>query len=351
MNERPEPPGAASIPRNTFRSSLVVAAVVLIALLVWQLANVLLLIFAAILFAIILRSFAGLIDRLSGLGKPWPLVLAVLLFVLVAALFFFLLGSQIQSQISSLVSQLPQQISTLGDRLGIENLDQRLAARAEQFSRNGLLEKVIGYTSSLLGALTSLLLVIAAGLYLARHPERYRKGFLDLVPKRFTQEAESTLSTIGHALQLWLLGQLFAMFVVGLLVTAGLFAIGMPSALALGFLAGVGEFVPIVGPLLSFIPALMLAFSEGGSMVYWVIGLYALVQVLESYLIMPLVQRKAVELPPVVTLFAIVAFGVLFGIPGILLGTPITVALFVAVKRLYVCNTLGKETEVPGDRK
>jgi predicted PurR-regulated permease PerM len=132
-------------------------------------------------------------------------------------------------------------------------------------------------------------------------------------------------------------------------VTLGLFAIGMPSALALGFLAGLSEFVPIVGPILSAIPALLLAFSEGGNMVFWVAGLYLLIQQLEGNVIMPLVQRKTVDLPPVVALFALVALGILFGPLGVLLGTPLTVVLYVAVNQLYVRDTLGEDAEIPGE--
>ena len=86
-------------------------------------------------------------------------------------------------------------------------------------------------------------------------------------------------------------------------------------------------------------------------MVYWVIGLYIVIQQLESYLIMPLVQRRAVQLPPVLTLLAIVAFGLLFGLPGILLGAPLTVVALVAVEQLYVRDTLGKNIQVAGDTK
>jgi predicted PurR-regulated permease PerM len=108
-------------------------------------------------------------------------------------------------------------------------------------------------------------------------------------------------------------------------------------------------FVPLVGPALAAIPAILVALSEGGTMVLWVIGLYVVVQQIEGNAIMPLVQRRTVGLPPVVTLFALVSLGVLFGPLGILLGTPITVVLYVAVKQLYVRDTLGEPTDVPGE--
>ena len=337
-------------PADVFRMMLVVGAVVGLALLLWYLADVLLLVFAAVLFAIILRSIAAPIERHTPIPPAGSLAIATLLIASLVALFAYLLGAQIHSQVSSLLEQLPELLSDLGERLGVEELRERLVDRLEAFSsRSGLVAQVAGYTSMLNGAVANIVLVIVAGLYLAIHPMRYRDGLLKLVPQGRRARLGSAFDTAGRALRLWLLGQLVSMTIVGVLVTAGLYAIGLPSALALGFLAGVLEFVPLVGPALSAVPALLLALSEGGTTVLWVAGLYILVQQVESNLIMPLVQRRALDLPPVVTLFAILSMGVLFGPLGILLGAPLTVVIYVAVKQLSVRDTLGEDQDIPGE--
>jgi predicted PurR-regulated permease PerM len=197
--------------------------------------------------------------------------------------------------------------------------------------------------------MANLVLVGVAAVYLAAQPERHRAGALMLIPQALRDKVGSTFDNAGRALRLWLFGQLVSMTVVGVLATVGLYLIGMPSALALGFLAGVSEFVPLVGPALAAIPAILVALSEGGTTIFWVLGLYLAIQQLENNIIMPLVHRRTVELPPVVTLFAILALGVLFGPVGVLLGAPLTVVLFVAVKQLYLRETLGERTDVPGE--
>ena len=349
MTDRPASGAPSLNPTVLVKATLIVGGVVLLAFLLWQLSDVLLLLFGAVVVAIILRSLAGLIEAYTPVRSPWSLVISGLAIAALITAFIFLLGAEIAAEASSLVQRLPEMVSNLGDRLGIDDLYERLVERLKGFADRSMAGDIAGYTSVFIGAVGNLLLVLVAGLYLAAHPDRYRRGILKLVPQRARGEVSSAVDNAGQALRLWLLGQLISMTIVGALVTAGLFAIGMPSALALGFLAGLSEFVPIVGPILSAIPALLLAFSEGGNTVLWVAGLFILVQQIEGNVIMPLVQRRTVDLPPVLTLFALVALAVLFGPLGVLLGAPITVVLYVAVNQLYLRDTLHEDIDVPGE--
>ncbi|HET9199563.1 MAG TPA: AI-2E family transporter, partial [Dehalococcoidia bacterium] len=122
-----------------------------------------------------------------------------------------------------------------------------------------------------------------------------------------------------------------------------------PAALALALLAGLAQFVPLIGPIVAAVPALLIALSEGWQIVLWTLMLYVAIQQVESNVITPLVQRQAVSLPPAVTLFAVVAFGLLFGPLGLLVAPPLAVVALVAVKKLWVRETLGEPTEVPGE--
>jgi predicted PurR-regulated permease PerM len=144
-----------------------------------------------------------------------------------------------------------------------------------------------------------------------------------------------------------MLGTFVSMGVVGLVTGIGLWLIGVPSALALGLLAGLLEFVPIIGPIAASVPAILLAFSHSTEMALWTAGLFILVQQLEGNLIQPIVQRYAVDLPPALLLFSVVAGGLLFGIVGIIFAAPLTVVTFVLVKRLYVREVLDTETKLP----
>jgi predicted PurR-regulated permease PerM len=139
------------------------------------------------------------------------------------------------------------------------------------------------------------------------------------------------------------------MMLVFVLTGLGLWAIGLPAALALALLAGLAEFVPLIGPVVAAIPALLIALAEGWQTALWTLLLYLAIQQVESNLIMPLVQHRVVSLPPAVALFAVVAFGLLFGSLGVLFATPLAVVIFVAVKKLWVRETLGEPTELPGE--
>ncbi|WP_342642164.1 AI-2E family transporter [Rhodoligotrophos ferricapiens] len=343
--------GGALLPTsNLVRAALVVGGLVVLGLILWRLTTVIMLFFGAVVVATILRSLADLIERAAPILKTWSLFLTCLLILALTAGFAVLLGAQVSGQLSNLTDQLPRQISYLGDQIGISNLDTKLSDQLRSFAEgNNVVRSIAGYTTGVLGVIANLLLVVVAAVYFAARPDFYRRGCLLLFPPNVREEVSEAAGNAGHALQLWLLGQLVSMALVAVLTTAGLYVIGVPSALALGMLAGLLEFVPVVGPILSVIPAVLLALPEGGFTPLWVIVLYIVIQQVESNVILPLVQRRAVDLPPALTLFALLAFGVLFGPLGVLLATPLTVVCFVMIKQLYLRDTLEERVKIPGE--
>ena len=202
---------------------------------------------------------------------------------------------------------------------------------------------------SLGSAIAGLLVVIVGGIYLAWQPNLYRKGVIKLFTKRARPAAEATLDSSGRALKLWLLGQLVAMLIVGVLTGLGAWLIGLPSATALGLIAALLEFIPFVGPILMAIPALLIALTMDTHTVLMTLVLYTAIQQVEGNLITPLVQGRAVSLPPALTLFALIAMGFVFGPLGILFAAPLTVVAYVAVKQLYIRRVLGDDTSIPGE--
>lgn len=320
------------------------------ALLIWRLGHVLLLFFGAVLIAVLLRAAAALIERYTPIAGRWSVGLACLLIGAVLAGFVYLMGAQIRMQATVLIENLPDMAETAEEWLGLEGLGDWLRQRASEFVEDGnIAASVAGYTAWIADVAVHALIVIASGVYLALHPRLYRAGILKLVPEPRREEARDTVKAVGRALKLWLLGQLAAMVLVGVLTTLGLWFIGVPSPIALGVLAGAFEFVPIVGPLASAIPAIALGLAQSPSTALWVLGLYVLIQQIEGNLITPLIQQHAVDLPPVLTIFAIITFGVLFGPLGVLLATPLAVVCFVLIKKLWVREVLDEETELPGE--
>jgi predicted PurR-regulated permease PerM len=132
------------------------------------------------------------------------------------------------------------------------------------------------------------------------------------------------------------------MILVGVLSGVGLSIIGIPSALALGLFTGLAEFVPMIGPVVSAVPALLLAFTVGYEEAAWTLALFVVVQQLEGNVISPLLQQEMVSIPPAVSLFAVVAFGTLLGPLGVLLATPLTVVVFAVWRREALAGPEGQ---------
>ena len=159
------------------------------------------------------------------------------------------------------------------------------------------------------------------------------------------------LEEAGSTLQRWLLAQLVSMGIVGLLTTLGLWLLGVPLALTLGILAALSEFIPNFGPILSAVPAVLLALVDSPRLALWVVVLYAGIQAAESYLITPLVQQRLASLPPVLVIVSQLLGGILFGFLGFALATPLLAVAMVLIKRLYVEDRLGETLEEPSADK
>ncbi len=337
-------------PRSTTHTIHLMGLAIAAAVLLWQFSGVLLLVFASILVAVLLRATGSQIQRVLPIGPNWALFLACLVILLVVAGFFLLLGSQFLGEWTKLGHEIPKLLSEIGNRFGIQHLDRRVISWAHGVAgRDGVMGRITATTSFVVSGFAAALLVVVAGVYLAASPSTYREGMLRLIPENRRGGIAHFVETAGGALTLWLAGQLTTMVVVGALFAAGLIILGIPSALALGFIAGVAEFVPYAGPIAGAIPALLVAVPMGQNEIFGVLALYCAVQALEGNVIWPLIQRRAVDIPPVVTLFAIVAIGGLFGFLGLLLASPLTVLGFIAVKQFYLRDTLKQHATIPGE--
>ncbi len=211
--------------------------------------------------------------------------------------------------------------------------------------------QVAGYIAGLFGsafrATAYLTVLLFAAVYLAAQPERYRHGLLRLVPSDRRARIGGVLDLIGATLGRWLIGQSVTMIFVGTLTAFGLWWLGIAAPLALGLIAGMFAFVPYVGPILASAPGILIAAVQGPMPALYAALLYAGVHFVESNLITPLVQAEAVELPPVLTLFAALVFGLLLGPVGVVLAAPLTVVLLVVVNAFYLEDTLKERRAWP----
>lgn len=328
------------------RRVILALALVALAVILWQLRGLLMLVFGAVVFATLFRTVANPIGRVLRLPDWAALSAAILLIMALVGAAFAAFGAEVGAQARNLARNLPEAWRVLETRvedLGLGWLADALPATA------GTLSGLTSVLWSVGGGLATILLIIAGAIYFAAQPALYRKGLVILVPEPSRALVDEALGDSGRALAMWLRGQFITMTAVGTMVGLGLWALGVPSALALGLLAGLLDFVPFVGPVAAAIPALLIAYSVSPELALWTLGLYILVQQIEGDFLYPMVQRYAVGIPPALLLFAVIAAGILFGIPGVLLGAPLTVVVYVLVKRLYVREVLHTPTDVPGE--
>jgi predicted PurR-regulated permease PerM len=329
------------------RVFIVVGVLVLVAAL-YLLSDLLLLIFGAVLVAVTLRAIAAPIARETSLGQRFSLLAAGLGVVAVLGGIAYWFGAQISDQLVALFDKLPAAADAASQRVPF--LAMPVSDLVKGSSIGGLLAGAFTWGKAVAGSVATVVLMVIAGIYIAINPGIYRRGLVMLFPKRVQPQVADTLTQAGAALGLWLGAQLLAMIMVGVMIGAGLLFIGVPSALGLGFVAGVLEFIPYLGPILSAIPALLIASTQSWEMVGWTLGLFIVVQQVENNIILPLVTGRAVDLPPAVGLLAVVAIGILFGPLGLLLAYPLAIVIDVAVRRLYVREMLGEKVEITAEK-
>ena len=322
------------------RALLRVGLAVVLGLLVWRLVDVLLLTFAGVLIAVLLRAPA---DWLSARTRMSPnLAIALVLVVLTAALggAVWAIAPEVGRQFDELLTQMPGAARELSASLEQYGWGRWLVARAqstgEMLARPEALQGAGRALSTTFGALASVFVVAVVGLWVTLQPRVYIDNGARLLPVAMRPRVLALVGECGQALRRWLLGCLVSMLVVTAATSVGLWLLGVPLALVLALLAGSMVFIPNFGPVLAAIPALLLALTQGPTAALWVGVLYVGVQVVENTIITPLIQRQAVSLPPALTMVAQAAMGVLAGGLGVIIAVPATALALLIVRRLHV---------------
>lgn len=333
-----------SATRFAWKMAWTLAFVVLAVLTVWNAAQALLLLAAGCLLAIFLNGIARFIQsQIEGLPYGISVFLTILSLLLSALLVIKALGEEVLKQTRLLVENIPNTAELTG-LLAQEPLGRELLrhvngtlAEADIGMVQNMTMRALGWFSTGIGALASILFVVFVGLYLASEPKTYRAGLVRLFSARHREMAGVVLTRLNRRLKSWLVGQLSAMAILAVLTSLSLWLLGLPMYLALGLFTGVVAFIPYVGPLISVVPATLVGISHGGlDTAGWVLLIYIGIQLLESYVITPLLHREFAHLPPVLTLLFQSAMGLFFGLIGLLLAAPATAVTMVLVDELWI---------------
>ncbi|MFI0474387.1 AI-2E family transporter [Halomonas sp. HMF6819] len=332
----------------TEKAMIVLAlALAVVALVLWKLVGLLLLIFGAVVGACILQTcMTPLLKR--GMPRWLALMIVVVGLTLLLAGISLAFGSQVASELEALTSLLPDAWEQLQERLQgtpLEPLMDNAGERAGSMFENGIAQFGM-VVVSMGGSLVNFFALIVGMIYFAAQPSVYRHGLLLLAPIKSRSKLADALDASGKALRFWLGGQLVAMAGTGILVGVSMWLIGVPAPLGLGLIAGVLDFVPLVGPLIAAVPALLLAYTVSPQTALFALIAYVIIQQIEGNVLQPLVQQHAVSLPPAMLLFSLFAASTLFGVAGVLLAAPLTVIGFVLINELYVQREEGDQSPV-----
>src|SRR5215203_2179941 len=332
----------------------VLAAAIFVALFVYYAIDVVLLLFGAVLLAIFLRSLADLINREARISEGAGVLLVSFVLLVILAGAIALLAPSVAEQGKHLRDELPKSAQAASDYISRFGWGKTLIAQLPSMTDvmtkiepSTILTRVGGYFSSTVGAIGNFFVMILVAIYLASEPRFYANGFTKLFPVNTRPRVYEVLTEIGTTLSWWLIGKVASMIFIGLLTWIGLWILGVPLSLTLGLIAGLLSFIPNFGPILSAVPAILLAFIENPISALYVAILFVVVQIIESNLVTPYIERQTVELPPALTVFAQLSLGVIIGGVGLILATPLLALIVVIVQSVYIGDVLGdKDTEV-----
>jgi predicted PurR-regulated permease PerM len=323
-------------------------------MILWVAGNALLLIFPGLLLAVLLVNLSRLVQRMTNLSYAWSLGIVLGSLMVLSALIAGLFTARIATEADQLIKSLQSTWQEISSRQQQDGLLSQLRNWMPMEEMNSVkpefINRIAGVFSSTFGLVSSVILILFIGIFTASDPGLYRRGLLRMIRKDRRYRVDEVISETVQKLWWWILGQLFSMTVVGLATGVGLWALKIPFSATLGLLSGLLTFIPNFGPILSAVPAVLLASTSGLLQIAYVAALYLGIQLIESNLLTPLVQQRNVRLPAVLNVSVQVLMGILYGVAGLVVASPLAVVGMVLVQRFYVEDYLGDSFSDGGHR-
>lgn len=331
-----EAPGPSEVHDPLVRREVQKAAVWLgmavgIALVV-LLAQPILLILGALVITSMLDGGARLLGRVLPIARGWRLGIVVLSLFVFLGWTVWLTGSELSAQAAAMKQILEDQVGRIiafATDQGLTASTNDLKSLANQIL--GSLGKVTAAVSTAVGAISSLIMMIVLAIFIAVEPRLYERGVAWMLPMNRRANFYRTADKMAWSLRRLMAGRLVGMGVEGFGTWILLMVGGVPMAALLGVLTGILAFLPNIGAIISGVLIILVGFSAGVDTGLYAIGVYLFVQIIDGYLIVPVVARRAVDLAPALVLGAQILFGALFGILGLFLADPI-----VAMIKIYL---------------
>lgn len=345
--------------------------------LVWRASGSLFLVFAGLLFAVFLDAGTEGLGRIWSVSRGWRLAVVCISLLVLGVLGVSFGGYTIAQQAEQLFATVQDQLDTLRNSEGTEDTpagqgtapatqnaqpsqpqgsgaapgqapDQTgneggIGAIVRGFFPNAtaLLQSVTAALGGVAGVLGNLVVIVFLGLYVAVNPATYRDGALLLFPPDRRERVGSVFNESAVTLRWWVIGQLVSMAIISALTYTALLLVGMPAAFVLALVTGLFAFIPYIGSFVAGAIIVLFGLAQGTTMALWGLGVYLLVQLVESYVLAPIVQRWSVNISPALVIGGLTVLGAVFGIWGFILAAPLLAVLRVLVLRLWVEDALG----------
>ncbi len=312
--------------------------------------HLLILAFGSILIAIVIHAVADVYATKLRLGEKRAMGAAIVSLLAFLGLLFWLFGVEFRSQVNTLVVALPGLIQQLDGYMSQSPVGAKVADAVQAAFAGSRVAQDIGSLARGAGELLlNTFLVLFGAIFFAVDPKIYERGFLLMIPPSKRAAVEDALGDVASTLLLWLRAQLIQMTAMGTMVGIGLWIAGVPSAALLGLLTGLSEFIPYVGPVAAMLPALGLAATHGTQTLLWALAVFAIVRIVQTNFVTPVVTGRVIAIPPALSLFAIIGTGAVFGLFGIFFSGGILVVGFTLVRSLYLREVLGED--IPRSRE
>ncbi len=327
-NELRDPVVRAELKRASVWFGLAIG-VALIVLLIQPL----LIIFAALVFASMLDGGARLLGRILPIPRTARVAITILLVLIFFVGLFYMTGVQIAAQAEQLRTTLEAQANK------VAHWAADLGLMPGRSDVTGLVQQALGSVGRLtsavgtvFGAVSSMLMIVILGLFIALEPRIYERGLQWMVPSDSRDEFARTIGRMATTMRRLLAGRLLGMLVEGVLMWICLSFAGVPMALLLGIITGVLAFIPNIGAFISGVMMVSVGFSAGQETGIWAIIIYFAVQNFDGYVVIPMVARRTVDMPPALTLSSQILASTLFGILGLALADPMVAMIKVALE-------------------
>ena len=335
--------------RKVVTAVFVTILLVLGALAIGRAVAFFLMLFGAILVAVLLRASTNFLREKLDVSDLNGLVISVLISLVIVGGVIAIAIPTVSDQADVIKDQLPKAWETLVSGAERTSIGRVILARVSILDLmpddEQLVELASRFFTGMIGAFADFLIMLVIGVYFAATPRLYVQGVVVLVAPERRARVEEVMHQLYFTLRAWLLAKSITMLFVGVAAGIGLTILGIPAAFTLGFIAFLLDFIPSLGPILAAVPAILLALLAGPMTALLVTILYLVIQQVESLVLTPYVFKKAVSLSPVVNLASLILLGILVGPMGVIMAAPLVATLPVIIREFYINDYLEQDLE------